>query len=66
MTRCNRILSNALFSLSADVGGEHALQRLPRRRLSGVPEARGIRAQERPAHINRSDPCGRIEVLLLF
>lgn len=47
--------SSVLFFRSAGPGGRNSLQWLPRGRVSGVPEARGIRAQERPAHINRSD-----------
>lgn len=43
-----------MFS-SAGSGGEHTLQRLPRGRLAGVAEARRLRAEKRPAHINRSE-----------
>lgn len=43
-----------MFS-SAGSGGEHTLQRLPRGRLAGVAEARGLRAEKRPAHIDRSE-----------
>lgn len=54
------LLHVKLFHFSAGAGGEHALQRFPRGRLQRVSEAGGVRPQERPAHINRS------ELLLYF
>lgn len=49
-------MKHILCYLSPGLGGKHSLQWLPCGRLSGVPEARGICTQKRPAHINRSEP----------